>query len=567
MRPRLAPRAPLPPSIALALAALALAGVPPSPLPGAKAVQEADLLLRNARVVDGSGKPSYRADLAIRDGRIAAIGALGDRPAARVIDAAGRVVAPGFIDMMGQGSLPLALEPRSAESKLRQGITTMLSGEGGSPAPLDDAMAERLARRIGQEVPWRDYEGYFAFLESRGIGLHVIHNVGATRIRRVVLGERAVEPDAGQLARMRELVAEAMEAGAVGVSTALIYPPATYASTDELVALCEVAARYGGVYFTHMRNEGVRLLEAVDEAIEVGRRAGIPVHIFHLKAAGRANWSLMERALERIEAARAEGLRVTADIYPYVRNGIGLRAFIHPRHFTEGTAALLARLDDPAVREEIRREMESTYDWENWYRHVGRDWDEVLVADVGEGVDDAIVGRTLAEVAADRGVDPWSVFFELVRGGDVGVMPRSMNEAQKAAALRAPFVAFDTDAPPTDPATAGGTHPRAFGAFARVLAKYVREDGLLTLEEAVRRLAALPAEILGLEDRGRIEVGAIADLVVFDPDRVQDRATFTEPLRYAEGFDFVLLRGVPAIDEGRVTGAKAGEVIRHRPDA
>lgn len=556
MRPRTSPGS---------SALLVLVGVPllwqvtGSPPGGTRDV---DLLIRNARIVDGSGEAPYGGDLAIEDGRISEIGASLDVRAARVIDAAGRVVAPGFIDMMGQGSLPLALDPASAESKLRQGITTMLSGEGGSAAPLTDEMAARLADAIGREVPWRGYAEYFDFLESEGIGLHVVHNVGATQIRRAVLGERAVEPDAGQLERMRAHVEEAMEAGAVGVSTALIYPPATYATTDELVALCRVAARYGGVYFTHMRNEGVRLLEAIDEALEVGRRAGVPVHIFHLKAAGRDNWPLMGRAIERIEEARATGLRVTADIYPYLRNGIGLQAFIHPRHFTEGAAPLLERLADPAVRDGIRREIETTYDWENWYKHVGEDWGEVLVSDVGEGIDRAIIGRSIAEVAAGRGADPWQVFFDLVRAGEVSVNPRSMNEAQKVEAVRAPFVAFDTDAPPTNPATAEGTHPRAFGAFARVLAKYVREDGVLSLEEAVRRLSSLPAEILGLEDRGRIEVGAIADLVVFDSAAVRDRATFTEPLRYSEGFDFVLLAGLPAIDEGRATGVKAGEVIR-----
>lgn len=527
------------------------------------ATRNVDLLIRNARIVDGTGGAAYRGDLAIDGGRISEIAASLDRIGApRVIEAEGRVVAPGFIDMMGQGSLPLVLDPASAESKLRQGITTMLSGEGGSPAPLTDEMAARLADAIGRDVQWRGYAEYFAFLESEGIGLNVVHNVGATQIRRAVLGERAVEPDGGQLARMRAHVEEAMLAGAAGVSTALIYPPATYASTDELVALCRVAARHGGVYFTHMRNEGVRLLEAIDEAIEVGRRAGIPVHIFHLKAAGRDNWPLMTRALDRIAEARAAGLRVTADIYPYLRNGIGLRAFIHPRHFTEGTGPLLERLEDPAARDRIRREIETTYDWENWYKHVGEDWNEVLVSDVGEGVGREIIGRSIAEVATARGADPWAVFFDLVRAGDVSVNPRSMNEAQKVEAMRAPFVAFDTDAPPTNPGSAEGTHPRAFGAFARVLAKYVREEGVLSLEEAVRRLASLPAEILGLEDRGRIEVGAVADLVIFDPDEVRDRATFTEPLRYSEGFDFVLVGGEPAIDEGRATGAKVGEVIR-----
>lgn len=522
-----------------------------------------DLLVRDGRVVDGTGGPSYAADVAVRDGRVAAVGDLDGAVAGDTVDASGRVVAPGFVDMMGQASHPLAFHPPSAESKLRQGITTQLSGEGWSPAPLDDRTAGEFAEGLDREVTWRTYEEYLSLLEAEGVALNVVHSVGAAQVRRIVLGEEDVDPTPAQIEHMQALVEESMRDGAAGLSTALIYPPGSYATTDELIELARAAGRHGGSYFTHMRNESHRVVEAVEEAIRIGREAGVPVHIFHLKAAGQDNWPLMEEALDRIRRARAEGQRVTADIYPYVRNGIGLGSFLHPRHYADGRQAFLETLSDPGVRERLREEVETTTDWENWYHHVGQDWGEVLIAGVGSEEDRDLLGRSLAEAAEHRGVDPWTLFFDLVQEGGVSVNPRSMNQEQKRQALSAPFVAFDTDASPMDPERVDSAHPRAFGSFPRVLAKYVREEGILSLEDAVRRLTSLPADILGLEDRGTIRPGARADLVVFDPERVRDRATFEDPLLFAEGIDDVFVNGEAVVRGGRVTGARPGTLVRH----
>lgn len=523
-----------------------------------------DLLITGGRIVDGTGAPWYRADIGIRDGRVAEIGVLRGRPAARTIDAAGRVVAPGFVDMMGGSTLPLIRDPASAESKLRQGITTMLVGEGGSHAPQSDALLGEGVELNGRRVQWRTFMEYFALLESAGVPLNVVHNVGAAQVRRIVIGDEDRPPTSEQLERMKALVREAMGDGAVGLSTALIYPPGNYATTEELIALAREAAAFGGVYFTHMRNESAGLLEAIDESIRIGENAGIAVHIYHLKAAGQGNWPLMEHAIARIAAARVRGIDVTADVYPYIRNGIGLGSFLHPRHYARGAEAFLTTLDDPGVRAELRREVEATADWENWYRHVGADWGKVLIVSVGNATDPAFVGLSIAQVAERRGVDAWTAFFDLVRAGGTSVAPMSMDEAQKHAALRAPFISIDTDAPPTNPATAPSAHPRAFGTFPRVLAKYVREENVIALEEAVRKMTSLPANRLGLYDRGRIAPGMAADLVVFDPARIQDRATFTQPLLFSEGIDYMIVNGRLTIDDGRLTAERAGRVLRHR---
>ncbi len=525
---------------------------------------EFDLVILSGRVVDGTGSPAYEADVGIRDGRITAIGDLADRSAAAMIDAESRVVAPGFIDMMGGSSYPLLHDPTTAESKLRQGITTMLAGEGGSMAPLDDRLRDEFEEATGYRPTWTTFGEYFAILADTGIALNVVHNVGAAQVRRMVLGDEDVTPTASQLDSMRALVEGAMRDGTVGLSTALIYPPGIFADADELIELARVAAEYNGVYLTHMRNESFAVLEAIDEALHIGRGASIAVHIFHLKAAGQENWPLMERALQSIANARAEGVEVTADVYPYIRNGIGLGSFVHPRHYAAGGDAFRATLADPDVRRALRREIETTADWENWFRHVGFDWANVLISGIGNEQNPAIVGLSIAEVATQRGEDVWTVFFDLVQQGGVSVNPKSMNEEQKHQAMRAPFMAFDTDASPLNPDSVDAAHPRAFGAFPRVLAKYVREESVIPLEEAIRKMTALPADILRLDDRGRIAEGMVADLVVFDPESVQDRATFTEPLRYAEGMHYVIVNGEPVIDAGLGTSARPGAVIRHR---
>jgi N-acyl-D-aspartate/D-glutamate deacylase len=375
----------------------------------------------------------------------------------------------------------------------------------------------------------------------------------------VVIGDEDRPPTPQELTQMKEHVAEAMQAGAVGLSTALIYPPGTYARTDELVELAKVAGRYGGFYSSHMRNESAQLLEAIRETIEIGQRAGVPAHIYHLKAAGEENWPLMAKAVDLIRSARNRGLDVTADIYPYIRNGIGLRSFLHPRHYAKGAAPFIQTLPDPKVRGALRREVETTADWENWYRHVGRNWDNVLVTGAS---DQQWEGKSIAEIAKLRGKDEWTTFFDLVELGDVGVAPKSMNEEQKQLALRTDFVSLCTDAPPTNIETATSAHPRAFGSFPRVLAKYVREDRVIPLEEAIRKMTALAANRLSLYDRGRIAPGMAADLVIFDAARIQDTATFSKPLAFPEGISYVLVNGTVAVDQGRSTAVNAGRVLR-----
>ncbi|NNF13455.1 MAG: D-aminoacylase [Gemmatimonadetes bacterium] len=520
-----------------------------------------DVLITNARIVDGAGNPWFRADVAIRGDRIADVGNLSGQTALRTIDAQDRVVTPGFIDMMGQSTVVLMTDPPSAESKLRQGITTYLSGEGGSAAPRgedDDALVVG-----GEEVRWTRYSEYFDVLEARGIPINVVHNVGLTQVRRVVLGDQDVQPTTDQLEEMKALVRQAMEDGAVGTSTSLIYPPAVYASTDELIELTRVAGEYGGVYFTHMRNESHAVLEAIREAMSVGAGAGVPVHIYHLKAAGQDNWPLMAEALALIDSARAEGMDVTADIYPYIRNGIGLGSFLHPRHYAGGTQPFLETLDDPAVRAELRREVETTSDWENWFRHVGMDWNNVLIVSASDEVDPQVISRSVAEAADVLGTDPWNAFFDLVQAGGVSVNPQSMNEEQKHLALRAEFVMIDTDASPVNPENADSSHPRAFGAFPRVIAKYVREDSVLSLEDAVRRMSSMAAQRLGLHDRGFVAPGLIADLVIFDPETLRDEARFgAEAMRYAQGVDYLFVNGTLVIDDGALQDATPGRVLR-----
>lgn len=521
-----------------------------------------DILIHNARIVDGAGNPWYRGDVGIVGDQIAAVGHLAGREAERIIDAADRVLTPGFFDLMGQSSLVLITDPPSAESKLRQGITTYLSGESGSAAPQSEATRRRPAVADGDTLVWETYPEYFTILELYGIPLNVIHNVGLSQVREVVLGEGDVQPTDAQIEEMKALVRRGMEAGASGVSTALIYPPATYATTEELVELADVAAEYGGVYYTHLRNESGAVLEAIEEALTIGAGAGVPVHIYHLKAAGQSNWPLMAQAIAMVDSARATGMDVTADVYPYIRNGIGLGSFLHPRHYARGDSVFRATLPDPDLRSELRREVESTTDWENWYMHVGMDWANVLIVSAPDSIDQRVIGSSVAEAAEILGTDPWNAFFDLVQAGRVSVNPKSMNEEQKWQALRAPWVMIDTDASPVNPDSSPSAHPRAFGAFPRVIAKYVREDGVITLEEAVRRMTSLAANRLGITDRGLVAPGLAADLLIFDPDQLQDRADFTDPMQYAEGIDFLLVNGTVVIDDGALQDVRPGRLLK-----
>ena len=521
--------------------------------------QEFDLILENTRIVDGMGNPWYRGDIGIKGDRIAAVGNLHGRPGRRIA-VNGKVVAPGFIDMMGATSIPLLLDPETAMSKLRQGITTMMAGEGHSDAPLIERTMSVSLKQSGYR--WNSYAEYNKLLEKRGIGLNLVFNIGAAQVRQIVIGDQDRPPTPAELERMKQLVEQAMKDGANGVSTALIYPPGTYAKTDELVELCRVAGRYGGFYSTHMRNESSQVLDAIRESIEIGEKAGVPVHIYHLKAAGQENWPLMQKAVDMMAAARARGLDVSADTYPYIRNGLGLEALVNPRHFANGAAPFLKTLGDAKVRADLRREIETTSDWENWYRHVGSDWDNILVAEMRGSGDKKYEGKSIAEIAKLRNQDAWSAFFDLLAIGNVQVNPKSMNEEQKHLAMRTEFLSFCTDAAPVNPLKTSGTHPRAFGAFPRILAKYVREDRAVSLEMAIRKMTSLPANRLKLYDRGRIAPGMAADLVVFDPATIQDHATFQKPMEYSTGMDYVIVNGKIAVEGARGSSQAAGRVLR-----
>ncbi|MCH7988790.1 MAG: amidohydrolase family protein, partial [Planctomycetes bacterium] len=384
---------------------------------------------------------------------------------------------------------------------------------------------------------------------------------GHTQVRRIVLGDVDRRPTATELQRMQDLVREAMQAGAIGVSTALIYPPAVYADTEEIASLAKVAGEYGGRYYTHMRNEGDRLLEAIDEALEIGEAAGTPVHIFHLKAAGRQNWGKMEQAIAKIKQARTQGHQVTADIYPYINNGLGIAAFIHPRNFGEGRERLLRQLNDPQVRARIRREMESEKGWENWYRHTGHDWSKVVLGSMTVEPFRKYNGENLLAIAKDLNKDPWDTFFEITKAGAFA-LPQSMSEANKIQAMQQEFISFCTDVGPATGGTRIASHPRAYGSFPRILSRYVRDLGVISLEQAIAKMSAVAANEVFAYDRGRIALGLAADIVVFDFERITDKATLANPRIPSVGVKYVLVNGRLVLENGRYTGAKPGKVLR-----
>lgn len=523
--------------------------------------QNLDVLITGARVVDGSGNPWYSADVGIRAGIIVAIGNLKGQKAIRVIDANGLVLAPGFIDMMGESTLPLLLDPVTAQSKLRQGVTTMMAGEGTSLAPQNELTIQEL--NLPPDIPhWESFRQYNQLLEAKGLGLNVIHNVGAAQVRRVVMGDVNRAPTPHELIRMQHLVSLAMDDGAAGLSTALIYPPGAYANTEELIDLAKISSEHGGLYFTHMRNESDHLLEAIEETIRIGGAAHLPVHIYHLKAAGEENWPLMRKALARIERARDSGIDVSADVYPYIRNGLGLSSFVNSTHFGSGAEAFLSTLSDPKARQALKQEIENTSDWENWYQHVGRNWANVLVVQVPTGVDKRYEGKSIEEIAKIRVQNTWDTFFDLVQKGPVEVDPKTMDENQKELALKSRFVSISSDSGPMNPTVSTYAHPRTFGTFARILAKYVREEGIIDLEDAIREMTSLAANQLRLLNRGRIGIGMAADVVLFDSKLVKDTATFERPMSYAIGMEYVLVNGQLVIDHGDPTGVTAGVVIR-----
>jgi dihydroorotase/N-acyl-D-amino-acid deacylase len=528
-----------------------------------------DLVIRNGHIVDGTGSPWYAGDVGIRDGRIAAIGHLGGATARRTLDAAGKVVAPGFIDMLGQSDLSILVDPR-LPSKIYQGITTEITGEGGSAAPLDDAILE--ADRPGYEhygitPDWRSFDGYFARLEKQKIGINFATYVGATQVRRMVLGDENRQPSAADLDRMRALVREAMEQGAVGLSTSLQYPPAPYASTEELIALAAEAARYGGIYATHMRSEGEGILAALDEAVRIGREARIPVEIWHLKTAGKPSWGRMPEVVAKIEEARRSGVDVAADTYAYTAWYNSFSAFVPPWAHDGGSKKLLERLRDPATRARIRKDMETpSKDWDNEWQEIPGP-EAVILCTVQNPALRPLVGKTLAEIAKQRGQEPIDALFDILVEDDAftAVAVFGMSEPDVSLALVQPWVSINNDSAGTSPEGLlgqGHPHPRAYGTFPRILRKYVREEKKLSLEEAIRKFTALPAQRMRLADRGVLKAGMWADVVVFDPETVRDLATFENPNQLAVGMDYVLVNGVPVIDNARMTGALPGKVLR-----
>jgi dihydroorotase/N-acyl-D-amino-acid deacylase len=528
-----------------------------------------DLVITNGHIVDGTGSPWYSGDIGIRDGRIAAIGNLSAAARKRTVDAHGKIVAPGFIDMLGQSELTMLVDPR-LPSKIYQGITTEITGEGGSAAPLNDAIiaADRASYEHYKINPdWRTFRQYFSRLEKQGMGINLASYVGATEVRRMVLGDADAQPTPEQLEKMKALVREAMRDGAAGVSTSLEYAPAPYAKTEELIALASEASKFGGIYATHMRNESDSVLEAFDEAVRIGREAHIPVEIWHFKVAGKANWGRMPELIARVNRARAEGVDVEADTYAYTAWANGMSAFVPAWAHDGGDAKLIERLKDPATRARIRKDMETaSKDWDNEWQEI-RGPEDVMITAVQNSALKKFQGKRLSEIAKTLNKDPMDALFDLLIEDkaftECAVF--GMAEPDVALALQQPWVSIDNDYPGVSPEGILGeehAHPRAYGTFPRILRKYVREEKKLALEEAIRKFSALPAQRMRLTDRGVLKQGMWADVVVFDPKTVRDLATFDDPNRLSEGMEYVLVNGVPVIEEGKMTGALPGKVLR-----
>jgi dihydroorotase/N-acyl-D-amino-acid deacylase len=528
-----------------------------------------DLIIRNGHIIDGTGSPWYSGDIGIRDGKVAAIGFLGAAQAKRTIDARGMVVAPGFIDMLGQSELTILVNPH-LPSKIFQGITTEITGEGGSAAPLNDSIiaADKLGYDHLKLTPdWRTLRQYFARLEKQGMGINLATYVGATQVRRMVLGDDKVQPTPAQLEQMKALVRDAMRDGAVGVSTSLQYAPAPYATTEELIALASEASKFGGIYATHMRSEGSAITAAIDEAIRIGREAHIPVEIWHLKAAGKPQWGWMPRIVAQIEKARASGVDVGANTYAYPAWFNSFSAFIPPWAHDGGDAKMIERLKDPAMRARIRKEMETpSDDWDNEWQEIAGP-ESIIVSVVQNPQLLPLQGKTIAEIAKLWNKDPFDTIFDLLIQDNsyTYVAVFGMSEPDVALALQQPWVSVDNDSQGTAPDGLLGQehpHPRAYGTFPRILRKYVREEHKLKLEDAIRKFSALPAERMRLADRGVLKAGMWADVVVFDPATITDRATFENPNQLSVGMEYVLVNGVPVIDGGKATNALPGKVIR-----
>ncbi len=526
-----------------------------------------DVIIKNGTIYDGTGRPPRHADVGIEKDRITAIGDLSRATAPAIVDARGFAVAPGFINMLAHSETSLIIDPRSL-SELKQGVTTQIFGEG-SMGPLNDRMKQRLRDAQGDakfDIEWTTLGEYLNYLEKRGISQNVASFIGAATIRENVIGLEDKPPTAEQLDQMRELVRRDMEAGALGITSALIYPPAFFAKTEELIELCKVAAKYRGKYTTHMRSEGNQLLEAVQETIRISREAGLPAEIYHLKASGESNWPKMDQVIKMVEEARRHGVKISADMYTYPAGGTGLDASMPPWVFDGGREAAYKRLQDPATRQKIAQAIRTpTNEWENLYLLAGSP-DRILLASFRTEKLKPLTGKTLTEVARMRGTDPVETIMDLVLEdrSRIGTIYFLMSEENIKKQIRLSWVSFGSDAASIAPEGVylkSAAHPRAYGNFARLLGKYVRDEKVISLTEAIRRLTGLPATNLELDHRGFLKPGMFADVVVFDPKTIADRATFENPHQFAVGVKDVFVNGVQVLKEGEHTGAKPGRAL------
>jgi dihydroorotase/N-acyl-D-amino-acid deacylase len=533
-------------------------------------VEAYDLIIMNGRIVDGTGNPWFYGDVAIRGDRIVKVGRVGPARAIRRIDAQGMIVAPGFIDMLGQSELNLLIDPR-AESKVFQGITTEVTGEGGSPAPLNDYILKELdpfLKHFKITADWRTLGEYFARLERSHSAINLATYVGATQVRQFVLNDENRPPNAAELEQMKKLVAQAMEDGAVGISTSLVYAPAFYAKTEELIELAKVASRYGGVYASHMRNESNSIMSALEEAIRIGTEANIPVEIFHLKMAGKPNWGKMRDVIAKIDGARFGGLDITADQYPYVAGATSLGAAVPPWSHEGGTAKFVERLKDPATREKLKQEMRApSNSWENFYLGAGGG-EGILVSSVLNRDLAKYEGKRINEVARMMSKqDEIDALFDLLiaDNAQTSMIIFLMSEDDVKLALRQPWVSVGVDhgaVALNGPLAEGKAHPRGYGSFPRILRRYVWDEHVITLEDAIRKMTSLAANRVHLVDRGLLRPGSFADVVVFNPEQIRDVATFEDPNRLSTGMMYVIVNGVPVVFNGKQTNALPGRPLR-----
>ncbi|MEP6777504.1 MAG: D-aminoacylase [Chthoniobacterales bacterium] len=527
-----------------------------------------DVVIKGGAVYDGSGAPARHADVAVRGDRIVGVGDFANAESKAVIDAKGLAVAPGFINMLSWSTFSLIEDGRS-QSEIRQGVTTEIMGEGESMGPLNDAMKRRIVDQqtdIKYEIKWTTLAEYLHYLQERGITTNIASFVGATTIREFVIGLEDKSPTREQLDQMRDLVRREMEAGALGIGSSLIYPPAFFAKTEELIELCKIAAKYQGKYISHMRSEGNRLVEAVEELLRISHEANIPAEIYHLKAAGQQNWPKMDRVLAMVEDARKKGQKITADMYTYPAAGTGLDACLPPWAEDGGYDALWKRLQDPTTRQKIAAAVRmATNDWENLYLAAGSP-DRILLSGFKSEKLKPLTGKSLAEVAKMRGKDPVETIMDLLLEdrSRIDTIYFLMSEENIKKQIARPWVSFGSDEASQAPEglfLKSNCHPRAYGNFSRLLGKYVREEKVIPLEEAVKRLSGLPATNLGLEGRGFLKEGMFADVVVFDPATIADRATFEMPHQYAVGVKHVFVNGVQVLKDGEHTGAKPGRAL------